>query len=347
MSDEPKKETVRITLPPRPLGAPGGPTVKRETVRINLPPVGNPSSQNPVIPQAGSPTVASFPPAPAFQPRPVTSVVSPIPSVAQVASPMVPPVSSTPLPPSAPLQAFAPKPFTPTAPPTGQPSGANPPSSPLAPRPAAVTPLIPSGSGASPVLPTARPVAPGAPHFPIPPVSPVAAGAATPTPPLVSTPSATPGALILPNVASIRPTAPGAPVTPLIPPVMPKPAAPVNPVATAANLVAPAAPVVKPAVPANVMVAKSAGSDVSPVAMKPSPKKETARIQIPTQPKDLPKATVKLQQTQLLSTPTTAIRPAISPVKVASSTDSLSLPLSIGAFVFALIAFLIQIWTYL
>jgi len=82
--------------------------------------------------------------------------------------------------------------------------------------------------------------------------------------------------------------------------------------------------------------------------MKASPKKETARIQIPNQPKDLPKATVKLQQTVQLSNPTSAIKPAISNVTVTKAdTDSLSLPLSIGAFVFALIAFLIQLWIFL
>lgn len=104
----------------------------------------------------------------------------------------------------------------------------------------------------------------------------------------------------------------------------------------------------KPVLPAVSNVARAA-SDVAPVAMKPSPKKETARIQIPNQPTELPKATVKLQQTQLLSNPgaTASLKPAISSVTITPTSDGLSLPLSIAAFVFALIAFGVQLWIYL
>ncbi|MEO7933828.1 MAG: hypothetical protein ABIT76_11785 [Chthoniobacterales bacterium] len=151
-------------------------------------------------------------------------------------------------------------------------------------------------------------------------------------------------------------------MTPLIPPSslgkpgmppaapgvgVPPPSAPTLPTAGVPPL-APAAPIAKPAVPANVSAPK-ATSEVAPVTMKPSPKKETARIQIPAQAKDLPKATVRLQQTVPLTNPTSSIKPAISPVTVTQTGggDSLSMPLCVGAFVFALIAFLIQLWIFL
>jgi len=96
-------------------------------------------------------------------------------------------------------------------------------------------------------------------------------------------------------------------------------------------------------------VAKAAPSEIAPVTLKPSPKKETARIQIPQQPKDLPKATVKLQQTQPLSTaPGSNTRPLVQNVKTnTESADSLVQPLSIAAFAFSLVAFLIQLWIFL
>jgi hypothetical protein len=87
-----------------------------------------------------------------------------------------------------------------------------------------------------------------------------------------------------------------------------------------------------------------AASEVSPVTMKPSPKKETARIQIPAQAKELPKATVKLQQAAPSNNPTVAIKPVVSNVAASQSDDTLSTPLSAAAFVCALIAFLVQLW---
>src|SRR3954447_16525025 len=51
--NEPKKETVRITLPPRPAGQPPAPSTGRDTVRINMP-ARPPSSGTALRPPVGS-----------------------------------------------------------------------------------------------------------------------------------------------------------------------------------------------------------------------------------------------------------------------------------------------------
>src|ERR1700681_656378 len=60
--NEPKKETVRVTLPPRPAKTPGGGD-SRDTVRIKLP-VRPPSSSFPARPEAVPPKPPPPPPAP-------------------------------------------------------------------------------------------------------------------------------------------------------------------------------------------------------------------------------------------------------------------------------------------
>ncbi len=131
---EPKKETVRIALPPRP---PGAPTASRapgsETVRINMParPPANGAPRPPAPPSGGAPR---------------------------------PPMSKTPLPP-APAKAVAPPPlFRPSA---AAPAGSVPPSSPSAPRPAAPPGAAGLASAAGPKKETARiSVAPAVPARP-------------------------------------------------------------------------------------------------------------------------------------------------------------------------------------
>jgi hypothetical protein len=140
---EPKKETVRITLPPRPAPAPGGATSARETVRINLPtrPPSNgiaprPPQQSAPLPST-IPDIASaparppiaqspLPPAPAKQVRPPPFVPPPRPP-ASVPAPAVsesgaPAPASVPLPPKAPVAVPSPPKFNP--PPAGPVLGA-------------------------------------------------------------------------------------------------------------------------------------------------------------------------------------------------------------------------------
>jgi hypothetical protein len=134
-SKEPKKETVRITLPPRP-GAPasgeGAPTA-RETVRINLP---------------------ARPPAAPARPGPI----QPPPGLG--AAPPRPPTAHAPLPP-APSKPVAPPPFFPGKTPPASPAASTS-ASPAMPRPAPPPPPASSGrefglaSSAGPKKETAR-----------------------------------------------------------------------------------------------------------------------------------------------------------------------------------------------
>ena len=79
------------------------------------------------------------------------------------------------------------------------------------------------------------------------------------------------------------------------------------------------------------------------MAQKPvTPKKETTRIALPPDPKSMPKATVKLNQTAPLSTPMPA--PSLKTVGVSTTTqnseeeDPMMFPLSIAALVAAIFA---------
>lgn len=219
MSEEPKKETVRITLPPRPANGIGGGVIKHETVRIT--------------------TSASSP----------AATVAPPPGHAALPTPLAPPPK--------PLGAgLPPKPLGAGLPP--KPLGAN-----LPPRP--VAPLAPKPPAALNAAP--------------PPVAP-------------------------------KPTAPG--------------------VASAPASFAP-----KPA------------GNMAPLSVKPSPKKETARIQSPAGPKPLPQATLKLQQTQpAAQSPAATVKStgAITQPPVLQKQESLLFPGLV--FLVSLIAFCIQLWTF-
>lgn len=128
--DEPKKETVRITLPPRPgSGHPGVvPIAKPDTVRVNPPsdrsPAGPASSSLDQAPSKGTARVPAVKP-PTLVPKPF-------------------------LPPSAPAAGF----------------GGKPPSPPTVPRP----PFVPGGGAtpAAPRPPMAAPGAAAAPTIPVP-----------------------------------------------------------------------------------------------------------------------------------------------------------------------------------
>jgi hypothetical protein len=131
--NEPKKETVRITLPPRPAGQPPAPSSGRDTVRINMPA------------RAPGSGTALRPPTPpgAAAPRPPTSQT------------LVPPAPSKPV---APPPVFRKNPpLPPSASPSGAPGAAR-----VMPQPPTVAPTAPApaatnfASAPSPKKETAR-----------------------------------------------------------------------------------------------------------------------------------------------------------------------------------------------
>lgn len=133
---EPKKETVRIVLPPRRDGQPATSTA-RESAMINLPPKPVPAP----LPSAALPSV----PSPIAAPKPLTPLKPPM--------GLKPPTGlKPPSPPSAPM---APKPLSPPAAPSApsMPKPAAPAAGPAAPT------LMPQGELA------ASPMAPSAPKF--------------------------------------------------------------------------------------------------------------------------------------------------------------------------------------
>ncbi len=168
---EPKKETVRITLPPRPAGQPPAPgTSGRETVRINLPPrppgsetaplpPGSPVAPpaRPPLPPAPSRPVA--PPPPAFRqpPAPPSSASSSAPAAPPPPARVAPPVSATSV-----ASAAGPKKETarislmpdPAAAPVHAVEMAK--TQPLVTAPAAVTYAAPINVGGTPVVESAR-----------------------------------------------------------------------------------------------------------------------------------------------------------------------------------------------
>lgn len=92
-------------------------------------------------------------------------------------------------------------------------------------------------------------------------------------------------------------------------------------------------------------------TEAPPVTVKPTaPKKETARIQVPPEPNPaIPKATVRMQQTQpLVSAPAPALTAAAPAVinEVDTVADPLIVPLSAGAFVLSLIAAVLSYLAY-
>ncbi len=96
--NEPRKETVRIALPPQPPAVPGVSKESRETVRINLPP--RPPSTPSVSPGSTEPgplppkAPLSPPPAP-VPPRPVASPAAPVNIPEAAKSPPSPPSTSS------------------------------------------------------------------------------------------------------------------------------------------------------------------------------------------------------------------------------------------------------------
>jgi hypothetical protein len=102
-SNEPKKETVRIALPPQPATGPGAANQSRDTLRINLPARSPATSSDSPGPTAPAPLPPKAPPAPPSAPvsqpeRPIASVAAPvnIPAIAKLPglSPSPPPVGS-------------------------------------------------------------------------------------------------------------------------------------------------------------------------------------------------------------------------------------------------------------
>jgi hypothetical protein len=83
--------------------------------------------------------------------------------------------------------------------------------------------------------------------------------------------------------------------------------------------------------------------------MKAAPKKETARIQLPPDPKPLPKATVRMAQTQpLAAAPAASItKAAVSQAPAHAAGDGGNVPLAAAAAVVSVIAFVVQLLAYL
>jgi hypothetical protein len=166
---EPKKETVRITLPPRPAGQPATPgTSGRETVRINLPA------------------------------RPPGGEAAPRPPGVPGSAPARPPSAQPPLPP-APSKAVPPPPAfrKPPAPPGTATTPLMPSPSAIAPLAAAAEPNPPASSG--PKKETARISV-----LPDPPVRPSPSVEMKKTQPLVTMPEAIPHAA--PIAVNVAPT---------------------------------------------------------------------------------------------------------------------------------------------
>ncbi len=158
------------------------------------------------------------------------------------------------------------------------------------------------------------------------------------------------GSSSVPSVSTPLPPRPQAPATTKIPTSQPgtPTGSPLPPPRVGTS------PLVKPqtaSVPSQApSVPRPAATNVPPVVNRPTaPKKETARIQLPPEPKSMPKATVKLEQTQPLpSTPRAPVAPAAGYQGAPESgADSLGLPLSILAFLGAAAALAVQVMTYL
>src|SRR4051794_18433311 len=103
--NEPKKETVRITLPPRPAGQPPAPSTGRDTVRINMParPPGSGAALRP----------PAAPGAPGVRPPTAQTLVPPAPSKAVAPPPVfrkAPPLPPNANSPASPASRLMPKP---------------------------------------------------------------------------------------------------------------------------------------------------------------------------------------------------------------------------------------------
>lgn len=180
---------------------------------------------------------------------------------------------------------------------------------------------------------------------------------------LAKPPTLTPKPFAPPAPAGARPTPPARPAVPGVPPVAPgaprPPQAPRPPAAGGPPVaprppVAPAAP--RPPTPTGApsSAARPAESETDgPLSVKPTEKKNTARIDLPAN-RPAPQPTMKIQQTQPL------IRPPEAPVRtlsVPSQTANLSatdveedkttLYVSAGVLLFSVVAFILQLMTYL
>ena len=109
----------------------------------------------------------------------------------------------------------------------------------------------------------------------------------------------------------------------------------------------------RPAVPLKPAVPVAPAAPPEPVIQKGAvPKKETARITIPTEgaKPSLPKATVKMQQTQPMAKSPSAIQtvPTLqtAPLSAGPAGDPLIGPLSIAAFILSLAAAVIAYFVY-
>lgn len=304
-----KKETVRITLRPRP-GA-GAPTAsglpspdiapKRATAPIQLPSAPLP----PPAPKSGTNPV-KLPPAPvavALSSKTTSSV--PVMVAASAATSAVPPKS-------------LPTPMAPPVRPLGAPPAATIPMS--APRP-------PGAPGVPPAVGARPPGAPGVPVAPRPPGAPVAPGA--PRPPGV------PGAP--PMAGAPRPPGvPGAPQVPGAPRVETgATTAPLKPAAPGAPGAAPRPPISAPRAPGAAGAAPLAPAASGGAA--------------------LPKATVKLQQTQPMSRPSISAPPSAPVKRTAPAADSQQfyeekdpdeglMPLSVVCLLFSVILLFVQMF---
>lgn len=175
-------------------------------------------------------------------------------------------------------------------------------------------PSIPGGPGGTPPV-AAKPF--------VPPLTPTKPAGGAPPPPVKPLPGMGAG------------VAPGAPRPPALPSLGAKP---------------PGIPPLQPAGGAGVPGAPTAATyaGTQPVTMKAAPKKETARIQAGAEkPSQMPKATVKMVQTQpLAAMPAPIVRTAAATTVDTSSDDSLLTPLSIAALLISLVVLVLNYLAY-
>ena len=109
-------------------------------------------------------------------------------------------------------------------------------------------------------------------------------------------------------------------------------------------------------------ITPKATADITPATVKPTIKKETVRIEVPTGPRAVPQATVKIQPAPAPARPPEAAVRAIVPVPVptlkaatvtdveeteAATHDPMVTYVSYGVLLFALFNFALQLMTYL
>ncbi|CAN5652540.1 hypothetical protein BH18VER1_BH18VER1_19890 [soil metagenome] len=332
-SNEPKKETVRITLPPRAVAKPYAAAAESsDTVHIDVATGPAPSGRAPAL---GAPRQSRAP-----MPPPPPKRVAPPP----MARPPMPTPSSSPV--------VRPPKFTPPSgfrPPGAAPTAPRPPGAPMRPgltSPDAANRPPPSlGSAPAGVPPAAPALRPAPPAASIPP----------PARPLPLAPAPPPSAAAKPPAAAVPepfrvPAAPPAPKSPV--PAVPQPSPPTPPALAAISpapeaKTPPSAPRVLPrgAAPFGVSAAPSKYSGAGAEA---GPKKETARISILPEPALAPPAPLKPSLTtpssQPAGVPVIAKAPA-APV-VSTGVDAIPMPLIWGAFVASAVTLIIQIWNY-